>query len=1425
MGLDLIYTKRQSRLLFIVEFVTINGLEKMKNKKTINPLTEKIFNFTKQILEESKVTDLRDSYLAKGKQQIADMIMQLDGKIPFQGIQWAAKYIDGGGTEPESEIRNVLLSFYDPQMQQKIKARLGGHAADIGKYKYLDQIQEVILKASASKNDTMDLTVEPEIGAEYDLIYEDEDYKVIFPKTKKASIYYGDGTTWCTAYKNVVGGLQNQFYYYSTRNIFLTYFLSKHEKKKTFCIGFMNGPIFDGQRGGTTVWADNNAFLQKDYHLFDISKKLPLNKIVEFYSTTYSNENPVKQLFDNPTKEFLNDILIGDLLLIKDLIDNKKQSALQEIDTYSFVHFKEYTLANLEIFNFLIRKKYGIYLLSRITNLFKTIHFKFPNSDLFRECILYPLSPIINASERYKVCFSEKESIMPLEYRISFVLIDNFIHAKNKYDEIVFSFDFSTGRFSSQITDELVFQYRRNISSFIMLKDLNNPFKSQKKSYLPIMIKQDTRIGWYHEFPEYTLEYTFKKMTGIEGYSPLTYINCFIDDKGVMTMNGSSEEKEYIQNYSGSILLETFHEIEEKKFLDFKNKFKQFFKEEKVEEAFDNLSKFRIFVTTNEYRSSPYVNYILYDKLYLKIESTIYNETYNEIESENQSRFIKTKDVEGNYYNFFSFRKRLVDFNLKLPFNVACDDYEQIYLLFYLFERHPDSCMHFYTDDISVDKSLSEQIFKQTQKLLEESKTTDLRDSYIAKGKQQIADMIMQMDGKVPFTGIQWASKYVDRGGPEPANEIIGALSSFYNTNVQQKIKAKLGPQKLDINGYKSLNDVQQAIIEATTTEADRQMSVEPELGKEYDLIYEDEDYKVVFPKTKRASVYFGDGTTWCTAYKNVVGGLQNQFYYYSSKGTFLTYFLSKHDKEKTFCISFINGSPYFDGQPGGVTVWANNDGFLEEHYEKFDISNKLPLEKISEFYTSVYSNEHPIKKQFDNPSKEFLYDILKGDLMIIKDLVEREDWHYNDTHFYTFTYMANYFNSNVLDQETFLFIIRKQFGFLLLLLMNSDRKITQLTFDINNFKIFKEIFLEQDFHFNKLTKQLSIRVLFDGTGDKNLVEIKNNIILIKKLDYKNPEKKAEDMPTICYYDYLNGRFGSDTTNDLTFLIRNQDNYSRSKMFILKDINNINKKQDFKSLIEKLYLNQLVSLNLKLKEKIQNIIQTYAITYFLEKFDFYIKKNNKYISGDIFFLKEDNQINFYLELKEDDLGKLDSLFLSFTPLPGLDIVQKRFAKFFTNLVASECYDFFYHEEVSFFDKEDKFFLFYNKKKDWYELENLNFQKQKDFDFIINSNKSSAVLYKNNEQNYYSNIFCIKSESKDMEQKNLSLPIQIQEDNYLEILNLLNSFHINDYRITRHSRPNGLRLFENKQYKQLKNQKRSQLIFEIVQKELNKNVIK
>jgi hypothetical protein len=240
MGLDLIYTKRQSRLLFIVEFVTINGLEKMKNKKTINPLTEKIFNFTKQILEESKVTDLRDSYLAKGKQQIADMIMQLDGKIPFQGIQWAAKYIDGSGTEPESEIRNVLLSFYDPQMQQKIKARLGGHAADIGKYKYLDQIQEVILKASASKNDTMDLTVEPEIGAEYDLIYEDEDYKVIFPKTKKASIYFGDGTTWCTAYKNVVGGLQNQFYYYSTRNIFLTYFLSKHEKKKTFCIGFMN---------------------------------------------------------------------------------------------------------------------------------------------------------------------------------------------------------------------------------------------------------------------------------------------------------------------------------------------------------------------------------------------------------------------------------------------------------------------------------------------------------------------------------------------------------------------------------------------------------------------------------------------------------------------------------------------------------------------------------------------------------------------------------------------------------------------------------------------------------------------------------------------------------------------------------------------------------------------------------------------------------------------------------------------------------------------------------------------------------------------------------------------------------------------------------------------------------------------------------
>ena len=112
----------------------------------------------------------------------------------------------------------------------------------------------------------------------------------------------------------------------------------------------------------------------------------------------------------------------------------------------------------------------------------------------------------------------------------------------------------------------------------------------------------------------------------------------------------------------------------------------------------------------------------------------------------------------------------------------------------------------------------------------------------------------------------------------------IPAIEKFDLLKKKPKLQPPL-PTK-DLNQIQSLSDLEDIVEkyqEKDLTSQTEKASAEEQ--KFYDtnqaeLLYNDSTIKVVIPKTKEASMYFGRNTRWCTAAKN-----DNKFNYYNRKG------------------------------------------------------------------------------------------------------------------------------------------------------------------------------------------------------------------------------------------------------------------------------------------------------------------------------------------------------------------------------------------------------------------------------------------------------------------------------------------------------------------------------------------------------------
>jgi hypothetical protein len=146
--------------------------------------------------------------------------------------------------------------------------------------------------------------------------------------------------------------------------------------------------------------------------------------------------------------------------------------------------------------------------------------------------------------------------------------------------------------------------------------------------------------------------------------------------------------------------------------------------------------------------------------------------------------------------------------------------------------------------------------------------------------------------------------------------------------------------QNKDINSYSSLNNLYDVVepLEDDKEEVSKRQTTKALKSKEADVIIDSPNFKVIVPKTEKASCLYGAGTKWCTAGKG-----DNAFAQYHSQGPL--YIIIAGDKK--FQLHYESDS-FMDARDQAVskkdieylskfpqyTIFLNM--LIDKHYSKY---------------------------------------------------------------------------------------------------------------------------------------------------------------------------------------------------------------------------------------------------------------------------------------------------------------------------------------------------------------------------------------------------------------------------------------------------------------------------------------------------------
>ena len=118
---------------------------------------------------------------------------------------------------------------------------------------------------------------------------------------------------------------------------------------------------------------------------------------------------------------------------------------------------------------------------------------------------------------------------------------------------------------------------------------------------------------------------------------------------------------------------------------------------------------------------------------------------------------------------------------------------------------------------------------------------------------------------------VNWMITRYIKGGIKRIEDIPAKVAPALAIYARLAVKKKLQPEHRDINSFKQINQLLDAVASYQALDIDSQKENKEKIEKamyengDAELVYNDAEYKVVIPKTHKASCFFGKNTKWCT--------------------------------------------------------------------------------------------------------------------------------------------------------------------------------------------------------------------------------------------------------------------------------------------------------------------------------------------------------------------------------------------------------------------------------------------------------------------------------------------------------------------------------------------------------------------------------
>ena len=184
----------------------------------------------------------------------------------------------------------------------------------------------------------------------------------------------------------------------------------------------------------------------------------------------------------------------------------------------------------------------------------------------------------------------------------------------------------------------------------------------------------------------------------------------------------------------------------------------------------------------------------------------------------------------------------------------------------------------------------------------------------------------------------------------EDLHRVTTALTIF------EQIKRNLPERERNIFNFKTLNDLEQLTDlfqdEIPMSNRERKGKGSP-VENEYEVLFENDDFMIILPKTYRASCWWGKGTKWCTAFTEY-----DRYYKdYSQQGQ-LYIIYDKNQERSLYQFHFETGQ-YMDENDIRIDIdeFYRNHPDLEESIRKDRIKRMERSQNIEGLVNAIVNN------------------------------------------------------------------------------------------------------------------------------------------------------------------------------------------------------------------------------------------------------------------------------------------------------------------------------------------------------------------------------------------------------------------------------------------------------------------------------------